>query len=617
MEKSKVILAWILLLCFCMTGAASAEDVVQQNPEEINSEDVVQTGAQALTELSVGAKGDAVFQMQKRLAVLGFFFTAQDGIYGANTQNAVKAFEEYLRLLESDEIERRLEAEKTHETDEKEATAEVSATPEPTPLPTPAPTPIMVADGIADKEVLETLFSDADALYRRDAQLSDQGLDVTRIQRRLVALNYLNDEPDGRFGVNTETALKAFQREHEMNETGIADLNVQRILFSEGAIISEKPVYNQLYLGMTGENVKAVQQQLRLLGFMNAKASGTFDAKTEEAVKQLEIYLHQLDLAERNVKAETINALEESRRSTEKTIVPKMGIRSDDLNVSGGKTALIGEPLQQSDAAGEQIASEAKPDAAVFAAAPVNPAQMSAKSPSSVADGFVPRGVVTAEMQSRLLEEGIPVYLQTVKKGDVSVTSGRVQRRLYALGYLTANGVDGMFGAGTEKAVIDFQRRNRLQQTGVADQAMQAALFSEEAVKAIKPYLIKVSNDDQRVYVYTHDDNDEYNILVKEFICSTGLRDTPTPAGTFTNTGPGARWHYFKKWECWAQYAYYIDGDIMFHSVLYSDDDERTLNKGSVNNLGRRASHGCVRLKVEDAKWIWDNCAAGTKVIVF
>ena len=40
------------------------------------------------------------------------------------------------------------------------------------------------------------------------------------------------------------------------------------------------------------------------------------------------------------------------------------------------------------------------------------------------------------------------------------------------------------------------------------------------------------------------------------------------------------------------------------------------LNKTSVRKLGRRASHGCIRLTVEDAKWIYDNCPAGTTVII-
>ena len=117
--------------------------------------------------------------------------------------------------------------------------------------------------------------------------------------------------------------------------------------------------------------------------------------------------------------------------------------------------------------------------------------------------------------------------------------------------------------------------------------------------------------------MYGLDDNNEYTVMVKKMKCSTGRDATPTPKGTYTSTtGPGARWHYFKKFDCWAQYAYYIQGDIMFHSVLYNEKEGR-VTQSSVNNLGRKASHGCVRLSVEDAKWIYQNCTKGTTVVVY
>ena len=100
-----------------------------------------------------------------------------------------------------------------------------------------------------------------------------------------------------------------------------------------------------------------------------------------------------------------------------------------------------------------------------------------------------------------------------------------------------------------------------------------------------------------------------------------GLLDRPerhaTPKGTFTNTTPVVRWGYFPKFDCWAQYLYRINGSILFHSVLYDSADESTLRWGSVYKLGSKASHGCVRLSVEDAKWIYNHCPAGTTITVY
>ena len=269
----------------------------------------------------------------------------------------------------------------------------------------------------------------------------------------------------------------------------------------------------------------------------------------------------------------------------------------------------------------EQIVDGASnPDSMVAGDPETNPYEVLPEVQAETADelpGFEPTGVMSAAMQTRLLEDGIPVYRMTLRVGDRSYEVMRVQRRLYSLGYLTASGVDGIFGSGTESAIRKFQSRNKMEQTGLADQATQYTLFSEDAVKSIKPYQIKISVDDQRVYVYSPDQSDNYTVLVKTFVCSTGTREHPTPLGTFTNTGRGARWHYFKKFDCWAQYAWYVDGDIMIHSVLYSEKDEDTLRTGSVSALGKRASHGCIRLSVEDAKWIYENCAAGTTVVVY
>ncbi len=618
------------LLCVFLLGilsctAAFAEAVVPIRPTGGKIAVPVITPEPVIVDLASGAKGDEVLRLQQRLAVLGFFFTAEDGIYGANTVNAVKEFENYLRLLEQDEIDRLIEANKTPEptatplptptpvpatdapsslptqdtpTSEPTPTATPTPTPIPTPEPTPVPTPATAADGAADTAIQKILYGDADALYRRDLKANDKGADVLRVQRRLIYLNYLNDTPDGILGINTENALKAFQIAHDLNGTGIADRDTQSALFHEKAVRSERPVYNQLYFGVTGENVRELQKQLRLLGFTNNLVNGTFDLGTQNAVKLLETHLHEIDMMESGLFP-----------TVENTPVPE-DILEHQGEIEGDPEMNPYEVLPD-----EPADPTAAPDASSNPTS--SPAPNASLSPEPTVPPFVPTGIVTAQLQERLFEEGVPFYMHTVERGDSGEQVKRIQRRLYSLSYLTANGVDGIFGKGSETALKAFQRRNNLPETGIADLDTQSVIFSEDARRALKPYLIKISVDDQRVYVYTHDDRDEYTILVKEFICSTGLNDTPTPLGTFTNTGPGARWHYFKKFECWAQYAYYIDGDIMFHSVLYDEQDESTLRKGSVHALGKKASHGCVRLQVEDAQWIYNNCKAGTTIIVY
>ena len=64
----------------------------------------------------------------------------------------------------------------------------------------------------------------------------------------------------------------------------------------------------------------------------------------------------------------------------------------------------------------------------------------------------------------------------------------------------------------------------------------------------------------------------------------------------------------------YGQYATRITGPILFHSVPYTQKDKSTLEYWEFDKLGTNASKGCVRLTVEDSKWIYDNCSSGTQV---
>lgn len=61
---------------------------------------------------------------------------------------------------------------------------------------------------------------------------------ILLMQERLIQLGYLPSDSvaDGNFGSQTEEALKRFQLKHNLDSSGVADLNTQTILFSEGAI---------------------------------------------------------------------------------------------------------------------------------------------------------------------------------------------------------------------------------------------------------------------------------------------------------------------------------------------------------------------------------------------
>ncbi len=98
---------------------------------------------------------------------------------------------------------------------------------------------------------------------------------------------------------------------------------------------------------------------------------------------------------------------------------------------------------------------------------------------------------------------------------------------------------------------------------------------------------------------------------IKAMTCSTG---TSTPRSGTYRTSDKYTWHYLVGGVC-GQYCTRITGAILFHSVPYTRfGDNSSLEYWEYDKLGNSASLGCVRLCVEDAKWIYDNCAKATSV---
>ena len=128
------------------------------------------------------------------------------------------------------------------------------------------------------------------------------------------------------------------------------------------------------------------------------------------------------------------------------------------------------------------------------------------------------------------------------------------------------------------------------------------------------PYYIRVNRQANCVTIYTKDANGEYTVPVKAMICSVGLSDE-TPLGT-TVIYQRYVWRALFG-GTYGHYAIRFNGHILFHSVPYLQTKNDTLKPGQYNMLGEPASQGCVRLTVEDAKWIYDNCINGTKVEVY
>ena len=130
--------------------------------------------------------------------------------------------------------------------------------------------------------------------------------------------------------------------------------------------------------------------------------------------------------------------------------------------------------------------------------------------------------------------------------------------------------------------------------------------LEEPAFLNWKQMVVKINRSHDYVVVYQN------KVPIKAFLCSTG---TATPVGTFS-AGVKYRWRALFH-HCYGQYVTQITGNILFHSVPYNSTNVNTLQTEEYNKLGTPASLGCIRMRVCDTKWIYENCPSGTQIVIF
>ncbi|MDO4572111.1 MAG: L,D-transpeptidase, partial [Clostridia bacterium] len=137
-----------------------------------------------------------------------------------------------------------------------------------------------------------------------------------------------------------------------------------------------------------------------------------------------------------------------------------------------------------------------------------------------------------------------------------------------------------------------------------------------------KTYYIIVDKQWQVTLVYRRIDDGskfgkpDYDQPVRYMLCSTGNPDKEygydTTSGIWQIEPAKERFWQFVNLEA-AQYLTLIHSRTYFHSVLYEKKgDLNSLVRESYDDLGKKASHACIRLTVPDARWMFYNIAYGT-----
>ena len=412
---------------------------------------------------------------------------------------------------------------------------------------------------LPDEEDLEEEIVDSRVL-----QYGDEGEDVLELQTRLQELKYYTGNLSGRYREGTREAVRTFQGDYGLEKTGIADPATQSRIYSAR--------YRSLRYGAEGEEVRNLQTRLMELGYYKGKISGNYLGGTQKSVREFQ---------------------------------EKNGIA-----VTGAADPLTQEALFSPRAVGKNDT----PDAT--------------RTPVPDLNGFLVDDGDTAANNGVVMPDGFIAFSKTLKSGSSGALVKQLQQRLTDLGYYEGP-ISGNFARQTLRAVKAVQTQNGLKADGIVNEETWNVVFNDDRIVLPNatpkptptptpvPFAMTVDVRNQVTTVYGRDENGEYTIPVRRMICSTGTKANPSDVGDWVLNGRHAKWCVFPKWgNSYARYWTRINASIAFHSVIYTAVSLDAMKTSSYKKLGQRASHGCIRLTVEDAKWVYDNIGEGTVVSI-
>ena len=147
-------------------------------------------------------------------------------------------------------------------------------------------------------------------------------------------------------------------------------------------------------------------------------------------------------------------------------------------------------------------------------------------------------------------------------------------------------------------------KSNSAPYTGYQLRAVNKANASRSSTR----YLICVDKSSHKVIVLTGGNGKWAPHRVMP--CTVGASSTPTVEGSFTIGSRGLS--FGSGYTCWYWTQFYKD--YLFHSIVYNPGSRSSVQDG---RMGINASHGCVRMYIGDAQWIYNNIPSGTRVLVY
>ncbi|MBR3018546.1 MAG: L,D-transpeptidase family protein [Clostridia bacterium] len=160
---------------------------------------------------------------------------------------------------------------------------------------------------------------------------------------------------------------------------------------------------------------------------------------------------------------------------------------------------------------------------------------------------------------------------------------------------------------------------------GVTDDLIQGYVKTS-LLRTVEPrtdYALLIDKLNQTMYIFSE------GKCIGTLLVSTGLNNATqswneTPSGEFVMI---SKMGGFAAGNLWCAYGMRINGGCAIHEVPYIGDNDTEPSRrdysSTVKLLGRKASHGCIRVQKaanesgQNIKWLWDNISRNTKVLIW
>ncbi len=502
--------------------------------------------------LSLGNTGIAVQALQLRLRDLGYFTGDVSGLFDADTEAAVKRFEQTYGTMQTGVATAKLQLKLFAGS----------------------------APAFGSEEYNSAVISQYQVL-----RPGAVGSSVYALQQRLKNLGYPLTELTGVFDEQTGHCVRLFYAAYGLAASDVANVAMQRELYADtaktydpnvqvlttmtpdeegqqSAIVmpdgSEGDDTTAIALGSSGTRISQIQQRLIALGYMTGGSdTGVFDQATQEGVNR---FLSAIGLAPNGMLTTDMQAF----------------LLSDNAPAFGGEAVISAYQNLNVGDSGEAVMNLQRRLVELGYANGTPNGEYGQATISAVAfyqqcNGMEPDGLATVWLQTVLFSDQALTYEQTQQGvegfpgetpdeaeptetpeapeatpapdgadtlyfnlvvGSTGTAVTALQNRLVELGYLQMG--SGVFDEATREAVTAFQAAIGVAQTGEASASMQRYIYSKAAPSASVQF---EATGDSYIPLRLGDSNDEVTNLQRRLweLGFLSKKDVETSVGTYND----------------------------------------------------------------------------------